>query len=107
MFGGWRGRDRSAVTGPVRRSRCPLGTMSGRRALQESAWTRTPPTTSPTSRPPLPARDPRVQLQRRVAAATRQAGDIEHLSLPQGRLLFSRASLDVYIERIRVKAEAS
>ena len=36
-----------------------------------------------------------------------RAGDIEHLSLPQGRLLFSRASLDAYIERIRVKAQAS
>jgi hypothetical protein len=36
-----------------------------------------------------------------------RAGDIEHLRLPQGRLLFSRAGLDAYIQRIRVKAEAS
>jgi hypothetical protein len=36
-----------------------------------------------------------------------KAGEIEHLSLPQGRILFSRAALDAYVDRIRVRAEAS
>jgi hypothetical protein len=36
-----------------------------------------------------------------------RAGEIEHLSLPHGRLLFSKASLDAFFERIHVGAQAS